>query len=121
MPEGVSHSFATDGSNSNKSFQTWLGVNGDPFTRRSWSVRVRSDPANGANIKVGRGTAVEVVLPGDSVSFDFARLVNLYLNDLGTAGLLIYVDDSGPLDPGDLGMPPGPFTTVPVSAKTPQG
>jgi hypothetical protein len=104
MPEGKGEAFATDGSKRSTSLQTWLGLSGKPFSRRSWTIRVRSDPNNGANVNVGRRNAVEPLLPGDSVDFDFASLVNIFLNDLGTSGLLIYVDDSGPLDPGDLGI-----------------
>ncbi|MCI4320571.1 MAG: hypothetical protein L3K23_10675 [Thermoplasmata archaeon] len=104
MPEGKSEAFVTEGVKGAKSLQTLLGLAGKPYARRSWTIRLRSDPNNGSNVKVGRANAVEVVPPGDSVDFDFAALTNIYVDDLGVSGLIIYVDDSGPLDPGDLGL-----------------
>ena len=104
MPEGQTHTYSTDGVKGSRSLQTILGLSGAPDERRSWTIRIRSDPNNGSNVLVGRGRAVEPLLPGDSVAFDFARFTNLCLDDQGVSGLLVYVDDAGPLDKGDLGV-----------------
>jgi hypothetical protein len=107
MPEGQTHVYTTDGVKGSRTLQTILGLSGSPVVGRSWTVRFRSDPGNGSNILVGRGRAVEPLLPGDSVAFDFARYTNLCVDDQGVSGLILYVDDAGTLDPGDLGIGPG--------------
>lgn len=102
MPENATATITTTGTATPISLQAALGWGN---SRRSWTVTVYNT-ANGTasgTILVGRnGGAVGPLATGLSMNFDFARAGMIAFNDQGISGIQIVVDDSGPLDPGDL-------------------
>ncbi len=67
----------------------------------SFAIGIRADPGNtaGKAIKVGRGAAIEPFYADDSRSYNSCKMEDLILNDQGNVGLILYVDNSGPMDP----------------------
>lgn len=65
----------------------------------SFAITVRADPNNASQFKLGRLSAFEPFYKNDSRTFYSCRPEELVLNDLGTVGLIIYFDFSGPMDP----------------------
>lgn len=101
MSEGDTSKITTTGTNTPARLKTILGImNGG---RRSRSVSLVADPSNSANLLVGRnGCAVMKLIPGGDITLEFAVAAEVAFNDQGTSNLVLYVDDSGPLDPDDL-------------------
>ena len=78
---------------------TAIGSPSDP--NPSFAISVRADPNNGSSlaINVGRRSAFEPFYADDSRTYYSCRREELVINDNGNSGLILYVDDSGPMDP----------------------
>ena len=66
----------------------------------SYALSVRADKNNASAFKLGRGSAFEPFYANDSRTYYSCKTSDLVFNDNGTAGLILYVDDSGPMAPG---------------------
>jgi hypothetical protein len=102
MADGYTYTYTTTGNGVNINLQTVLGIK---ETRRSWTVTVYNTTAGTANgtILIGRNNNTGIPLvSGASINFDMVKAPDITFNDQKVAGIQIGVDDSGPIDKGDL-------------------
>jgi len=96
---GSTQKLTTAGTGKDVDLATLRQGNRDP--RPSFAITLRADPNNSSSaaIYAGRQNACEPLYADDSRTYYSCRNEELIINDQGTANLILYVDDSGPMDP----------------------
>jgi len=92
---GSSIAFTTTGRGVDVSLGALLQIY-DPIP--NFAITVRADKNNTSQFNIGRRAAVMPLYGNDSQTFYSSTPEELIFNDLGTSGLLMYVDLSGPMD-----------------------
>jgi hypothetical protein len=101
MPEGHSFQYTTLGNGVETKLES-IFFGSVQWTAKSDAVTIRVDDKATGNIRIGRnGTSAMTLYPGGSQTFPNAMASQVTFNDLGTSGILFYIDDSGPRDAGD--------------------
>jgi len=72
---------------------------GTPDPRPQFAISVRAYSGNAGSIMIGRQAAIEPFAANDSRTYYSCRMEELVVNDGGTSGLILYIDESGPMDP----------------------
>ena len=108
MP-GFSLAFTTTGTNATQQLAVMLGLGGQNDVPHFF-VTVRSDDANNGTIYTGRTNACIPLSGGESEGFYNAKPSELFFNDNGNTGLVIYFDFSGGIRPDAQGVSAYPVT-----------